>query len=159
MLDPRRPLYSVVKLAWSVLGVSGLLVGVDPGKHVGLAALTHGAVVYGTVTSMEGLRSFVSDIASVADEFNAVDRVLAGIGSSPAVREAALRVYAMFASKGLDAVTVDENGSNSARVPGLYRGWDKLNPHVRAALVIALRAGSPRYGLPVSARRDVHYML
>ena len=157
MLDPHRPLYSVVKLAWSVLGVSGLLVGVDPGKHVGLAALTHGAVVYGVVTSVDGLRSFVSDIASVASEFNAFDKVLAGIGSSPAVSRAAAEVYDVFASNRLEAVMVDENGSNSAKIPGLWMDGEKLNPHVRAALVIALRAGSPRYISATSARYAALY--
>jgi hypothetical protein len=114
------------------------VIGVDPGYAVtGYALLSGNTLIHGSVLSTreDDVSCFVCKVAEKAPSNTVI-----GIGAAPAVVDYALSLADEIRDMcGLNAILVDEHGSNSELPLGL-NGVTRYNSvHVRAAAVIALR--------------------
>lgn len=121
-----------------ILGASELAIGIDPGESAtGYAMVAQSTVLHGSVVpSRADVAGLVCGIVRRAPGLATV-----GIGAAPAVRRSAVALAGRLRSMcGVNAVLVDESGSNREAPPGLRGLGPGMSVHVRAAAVIALRA-------------------
>jgi len=136
---PPAPVVASVLRVLSFVSSTEVLIGIDPGEALtGYAVLSNSALVYGAVYSLPP-RVLAERTCLAAAAYDR-GQVLVGIGASSAVRSTALELAARISSCGVPVVLVDESGSNSEHVRGLWGLEGIVNSHIRAAAVIALRA-------------------
>jgi len=135
----------VLASVFAVLAATGqreALVGIDPGASVtGYAVLSGSSLVYGG--HMPGDPGAVAAATcSAASRYAAsgAGRLLVGVGASSSVSRAAEEIAWRLQGCGIDAVLVDETGSNHASLGLLSEAHRAASVHVRAAAAIALRA-------------------
>ena len=139
-VDSRKLLYSSLKILWGVLGPSEALVGIDPGKNIGVAVITHSVLAYSAVLGLEGLVSALNELSEAVREYGNASRVLVGVGVSPTVRGLSEQIAGLASGIGVRVVLVDEHGSNSVKTRFTRSIGRGVADHVNAATVIALRA-------------------
>ncbi len=148
IVEPKKHLYSFVKVFHTLAKCDEILVGIDPGKYIGVAVLTKGLLLY------DNVYNDVVDIdkrlfSELYDGLNGdIGKVTVGVGVAT-IDNYVTRSIALYAKKyGFRLVYVDEHNSNKEHVVGLktrstyerLRIYGKTRDHVNAAIVIALRA-------------------
>ena len=135
----------VLGSVFAVLAATGqreALVGIDPGASVtGYAVLSGSSLVYGGHLPGDP-RVVASATCGAASRYavSGAGRLLVGVGASPSVSSAAEEIACRLRGCGIEAVLVDETGSNHASLGLLSGAGRALSVHVRAAAAIALRA-------------------
>lgn len=148
LVKPKKPLYSFVKVLHALVKCSEILVGIDPGKYIGVAVLTKGLLLYDDVYNdvIDIDKRLFSELYDGLD--GDTDKVTVGVGVT-AVDDHVTKSIALYAEKyGFKLIYVDEHNSNREHIVGLktrssherLRVYGKARDHINAAIVIALRA-------------------
>jgi hypothetical protein len=148
LVEPKKHLYSFVKVLHTLVKCDEILVGIDPGKYIGVAVLTKGLLLYDDVYSdvIDIDKRLFSELYDGLD--GDIDKVTVGVGVAT-INDYVTRSIALYAEKyGFKLIYVDEHNSNREHVVGLKTGstyerlrvYGKARDHINAAIVIALRA-------------------
>lgn len=150
LVEPGKLLYSIVKLVCSLTRCEEVLVGIDPGKYIGVAVLAKGLLIY---------KAIYSNVADLDEKlfkelYEGLDgdtsRVSIGVGVS-VLDNSVIKAVTSYARRyGFRLVYVDEHKSNREHIVGVkvqdfletLGAHGGMGDHVNAAINIALRAAT-----------------